>query len=88
MVSPLDSVAQLGEHLSYKQKVIGSNPVRVITNYSLSAQIIVSGTCFGFFLNRLDLVSRNRKSIKDKNFMKQTIRVRLQTLVYFELALT
>ena len=49
MVSPLDSVAQLGEHLSYKQKVIGSNPVRVITNYSLSAQIIVSGTCFGFF---------------------------------------
>lgn len=87
MVSPLDSVAQLGEHLSYKQKVIGSNPVRVITNYSLSAQIIVSGTCFGF-LNRLDLVSRNRKSIKDKNFMKQTIRVRLQTLVYFELALT
>jgi len=39
-------------------------------------------------LNRLDLVSRNRKSIKDKNFMKQTIRVRLQTLVYFELALT
>lgn len=87
MVSPLDSVAQLGEHLSYKQKVIGSNPVRVITNYSLSAQIIVSGTCFGF-LNCLDLVSRNRKSIKDKNFMKQTIRVRLQTLVYFELALT
>lgn len=82
MVSPLDSVAQLGEHLSYKQKVIGSNPIRVITNYSLSAQIIVSGTCFGF-LNRLDLVSRNRKSIKDKKNKKQTKRVRLQNFGLF-----
>lgn len=26
----LDSIAQLGEHLSYKQKVIGSSPVRVM----------------------------------------------------------
>lgn len=26
----LDSIAQMGEHLSYKQKVTGSSPVRVM----------------------------------------------------------
>ncbi len=39
------SLAQLGEHLPYKQRVIGSNPITSIC--AVSAYIILYGYCIG-----------------------------------------